>query len=117
MYKISKLIKEKNQFDETEFTNFSHFLYDFFLIKKGLEKESVNTKVEILNKFLSLLNDLLYSYSFEQKKGKLELINLINKLNTQKEIFEFLQSKSNINDIKIAGKHLGKKSQTVFSSR
>ena len=51
------------------------------------------------------------------RKNKLELINFLDKLNTQKELLELAKGQTNITDIRKAAKRLGKKSQSAFKTK
>lgn len=50
------------------------------------------------------------------KEEKLHLIKYISKLKMQQELLEIASGEVNLDDIKIAGKRLGKKSQSAFES-
>jgi len=53
----------------------------------------------------------------DDKELKLQLIKVISKLNMQKELLELAGGKINLDDIEMAGKRLGKKSQSAFEKK
>jgi hypothetical protein len=45
------------------------------------------------------------------------LIDFIDKINHQRELLELITKETNIEDIKKAGKHLARKSQSAFKNK
>ena len=51
------------------------------------------------------------------KQSRLTLIDFIDKLNMQKELLALDKGESTIAEIKLAGRRLGKKSQSAFEKK
>jgi len=53
-------------------------------------------------------------HAHQPRAERLKLINLIDKLNFQRDLLDIARGNVKISDIKAAGKHLGKKAQLSY---
>ena len=117
MTAVEKLEKQNN-IQEQEFDNVMSNVFKSFLIK-GIYKSGtyLDKKEELLNYFTQFLEKYLELQFISSKKDKLDLINFIDKINMQRELLELKKNEIEISQIQIAGRRLGKKSQSAFISR
>lgn len=111
-------IEGLNQINQEEFNNVAKIMLDSFLIREITKDFSIlSKKEELIEIFSSLLEKYLEFEFVDSKESKLYLINFIDKLNMQKELLELSKGKTNIADIKLAAKRLGRKSQSAFKAK
>ena len=104
-----------NFIDENDFTKISAALIESVLFKRAYKKDSVITyKEDMLDSLAALLRKMLVGGSHISKDTKLNLIDLLDKVNTQKELLEIIKSKVSPEDLLIASQRLSKKSQSAF---
>jgi hypothetical protein len=104
-----------NIIDENDLKKISTVLIESVLIKSVYKKESViSYKEDMLESISALLTKILANDTGMSTEAKLNLINLLDKINTQKEILEIIRSKVSAEDLLIASERLGKKSQSAF---
>lgn len=104
-----------NIIDENDKKKISTVLIESVLIKKVYKKESViSYKEDMLDSISTLLTKILANDSGMSTEAKLNLIHLLDKINTQKEVLEMIRSKVSAEDLLIASERLGKKSQSAF---
>jgi len=103
--------KSINAIDENDLTK----IFESFSINRQYKRESlVNYKEDMIDSFMELLNKLLAQQTGLSKEQKLDTINLLDKLKTQKENLELIKSYISPSDVEQAAERLGKKSQSAF---
>ena len=116
MTAIEKL-ERQNNIQEQEFDSIMSNVFQSFLIKKDYKSGTyLGKKEELLSYFTQFLEKYLELQFTNSKKDKLELINFIDKINMQRELLELQRNEIDISQIRIAGRRLGKKSQSAFIS-
>lgn len=116
MTAIEKL-EQQNNIQEEEFDNVMSNVFQSILIRKDYKSEIyLGKKEELLNCFIQFLEKYLELQFINSKKDKLALINFIDKINMHKELLELQRNKIDISQMRIAGKRLGKKTQSAFIS-
>jgi len=95
--------------------NINKVLFDSIYINGIYINESeVNYKENMIDRLAEILNKILVQNAELSDDAKLNIINLLDKLNTQKENLEMIKLKSSIADIQQASERLSKKSQSAF---
>ena len=111
-------LEKQNNIQEEEFDNVMSNVFQSFLVKKFYKSGNyLDKKEELLNYFTQFLEKYLKLQFINSKKDKVDLINFIDKINMQRELVELQRNEIDISQIKIAGKRLGKKSQSAFISK
>jgi hypothetical protein len=104
-----------NAIKEDDLSKINTALFESFYINNISIKESlVDYKEDIIETFSELLKKMLFKNLEMSKESKLNIINFLDKLSTQKENLEMIKSKTSISDIQEASKRLSKKSQSAF---
>jgi|ERR1700733_6914522 hypothetical protein len=104
-----------NIIDEDDLAKMSTALIESVLIKKVYKKESIiSYKEDMLDSIGALLTKILVNDSGMSREAKLNVINLLDKINTQKEVLELIRSRVSAEDLLIASERLSKKSQSAF---
>ncbi|ANI88841.1 hypothetical protein A9P82_05780 [Arachidicoccus ginsenosidimutans] len=113
---IRRFSKE-NIIEEDEFDNAMSNVFHAISINRTYKSEvHIEKKDELLVDLTQLLKKYLTLQLGISKKDKLDFIKLIDKMNLQRELLELQRNELNISQIRIAGKRLGKKAQSAFSS-
>jgi hypothetical protein len=108
----------KNRIDIEEFENISKILYSTVSLNSAtMDITNLDKRKELLIYYSEFLNKLLIANFDYSSKIKLELIDFIDKLNHQRELLELITRETKIEDVKKAGKHLAKKSQSAFKNK
>jgi len=89
-------------------------LESFYINDIYIEESVVNYKEDMIDSFGEVLKKILLQNSKISKDSKFHIINLLDKLNTQKENLEMLKSKTTKSDILLASERLSRKSQSAF---
>lgn len=111
-------IEQKNNIEEQEFGKMSKLLFQSFIITKKYKSFTfLGKKEELINYFTEFLEKFLDLQLVTSKRDKLELINFIDKMNVQKELLELKKNQITPAEIQLAGKRLGKKSQSAFLNK
>jgi len=108
-------IDSLNAVHEEDLTKVSVALFEFLLIKKGtmnrLEIDRTEGMVDATTEFL---RKMLF-HDTELTNGlKLNILNLLDTLKTQKESLELIKTNASIADIQQAAQRLSKKTQSAF---
>jgi hypothetical protein len=104
-----------NVIEEEDLTKISLAIFESLLIKREYKRESVvDYKEDMIKSVSDLLKKMLVQNTGMSKESKLNIIILLDKLNTQREHLEIIKSKISISDIQQASKRLSKKSQSAF---
>jgi hypothetical protein len=107
-----------NIIDEGDLKKISTALIQSVLIKRAYKKGSViSYKEDMLDSLAALLTKILINDSGISREAKLNVIDLLDKINTQKEVLAMLKSKASPEDLLIASKRLSQKSQSAFGSK
>lgn len=110
--------KIENSIEEKDFDSISKLMFHSLYIKRDYKSHNyINKKEELLVYFTEFLEKYLELEIVNNKKQKLEIINLIDKMNLQKELLDLQKGISNLSEIQAAGKHLGSKSQSAFKTK
>ena len=111
-------IKDHNQINDEELHNITQIMLDSFVVNGQYKNESfVSKKETLISSFSNFIEQYLKLHFTGTKERKLQLIKFISKLNMQKELLELASGEINMDDIQMAGKRLGKKSQSVFKNK
>jgi hypothetical protein len=111
-------IKKKNIINEQEFRHMTDLMFNSFLVTKyGANKSFLGKQALLIELFTNLINKYLELQILTDKKGKLEFINFIDKLNLQKELIELEKGITDIKDIKQSAQRLGRKAQSAFKTQ
>jgi hypothetical protein len=90
-------------------------LLDALCIKNIHSNDSVfSYKEDLINTFSELIKKILFQSPDISDDSTLTVINLLQKINMQKEILEMIKSKASAEDLIIASERLSKKSQSAF---
>lgn len=113
---------EKYENDNTlkahDFDEFSKLMFQSFLRKNDYKNnELLKKKEELIASLTQFLEKFLELQFLDSKKDRLNLIDLIDKMNIQKELIELQKNQINLKEIEAAGKSLGKKSQSAFREK
>lgn len=109
-------IKRDIQIDEKNLSDFITYVFHYSEINSSYKSKSViNKKTEIIDLLIPLLEKSLELNENMQRDIKLQIMELLDKVNLRKEVLEFFESKINKSDLEKASKRLGKKSQSTFS--
>lgn len=112
------LLDEVNIIDEDDLTKIGTALIESVLIKRAYKKGSViSYKGDMLDSLGALLTKILMNDTGISRNAKLNVVDLLDKINTQKEILEMIKSKVSPEDLLIASKRLSKKSQSAFEMK
>jgi hypothetical protein len=103
-----------NAIDEGDLAKFSAILWDSLLIKRIYKRESLIGYKEDMVEGVTYLLKKMFLNDALSKESKLHIINLLDKLNTQKEYLELIKSKISNKDIEAASERLSQKSQSAF---
>lgn len=115
---IVEQLERENKIEEHDIDTMSKLLFQSFSVKKNYRKPSTLSKKEdLIVSYTDFLKKYLEGQFLTSKKDKLTLINLIDKMNMQKELLELQRKEIKMNDIINAGKTLGAKSQSSFSTK
>jgi hypothetical protein len=107
-------IEDSNKLGEKQFRAVVDTLFNSFTVHTPDDSEKIHEKKEIMNIYLQLLNKTLASGLIISKEEKLSTIKFVSWLNMQVETYSLISGESNLEDLKKAGKHLGRKSQSAF---
>jgi len=111
-----KEIQSLNQINKDDTNSILEIVYKAISINREYKSDSVvNKKSDFIFDFTELLEGFIDKRFFKDKNEKLDIMNFIDKLNTQKEILEL--QKDNILSLKKASIRLGKKSQSAFDKK
>jgi hypothetical protein len=107
-----------NRIKSSDFKVIGKILFEFLAFEWANRDDNLLQKREELAVDLSqFLNKYLDSEVLKSDKYKLAIIDLIDKLNAQKEIFELAKQGLSESNIKLAAERLANKSQSTFSSK
>ncbi len=112
---ILSTVENLNIIDEDDLTKISNAIIESVLIKRVYKQDSViSYKEDMLDSLAELLKKILFNDTHISKETKLNVICLLDKVNTQKELLEMIRSKVSPEDLLIASQRLSKKSQSAF---
>lgn len=108
-------IDSLNIVQEEDLTKVSTALFELLLIKKGDKRElEIEHSEDMIDATSEFLRKMLYHDAELTNELKLTILNLLDKLKTQKESLELIKAKTSIADIQQASQRLAKKSQSAF---
>ncbi|GAA3976205.1 hypothetical protein [Mucilaginibacter dorajii] len=111
-------IEQINVIEESDLSKISLILFESLSLKRSYKNESVvNYSEYVLDAIADLFKKMLIQDKTMTKESKLNVINLLDKLKTQKENLELIRSDVGVSDIKQASKRLSKKSQSAFEAK
>lgn len=115
MTQIQELELE-SKIHQGEFENITMLMFNSIAVHRTYKSAAVlEKKEELLDELISFFNKYLTMKFTGSLKHKMEIINFIEKLTSQKELIEIQAGRLNMKDIKAAAKHHGKKSQSAVS--
>jgi|GEM_PF-2231312 hypothetical protein len=104
-----------NAIQEDDLSKINLLLFESLYINDIYINDSVvDFKENMIDSFAELLKKMLLQNIEISNDSKLNIINLLDKLNTQKENLEAIKLKTTISDLQQASKRLSKKSQSAF---
>ena len=104
-----------NAIREEDLVKVNSVLYELFQINiDTINRSLADHKESLIESFTELLKKILLQNPEIANESKLNVINLLDKLHTQKEHLENIRSKITASDIHQASKRLSKKSQSAF---
>lgn len=110
--------ENENTLEEQDFDKVSKLMFQSFLIKRNYKSHNfLDKKEELISYFTEFLEKYLELQFLNSKKDKLSLIDFIDKMNMQKELVELKKNETTLEEIEIAGKSLGRKSQSAFKKK
>ena len=111
-------IEQINVIEESDLSKISMALFEFLPIKSSYQDESViNYSEYVIDFIVDLFKRMLNQDTTMTRESKLNIINLLDKLKTQKENLELIRSNVGVSDIQQASKRLSKKSQSAFEAK
>lgn len=109
-------IENLNKINHEDFQIVMESMFESLLIKREYKSlEVLEKKEELLDMFSSFIEKYLEMRFGVSGKNKIQFINLIDKLNLQREALEYSKDKNSYDSLKVAAERLGKKSQSAFS--
>jgi hypothetical protein len=116
---VIEKIEKQNNIEEQEFGQImSKLVFQSFLVNSNNKSHNfLDKKEELIIYFTQFLEKYLDLQFISSKKDKLDLINFIDKMNMQRELLELQRNETDISKIQLAGKRLGKKSQSAFITK
>ncbi len=107
-----------NAIDESDLGKISKVLFESLSLKKTYKDESVVTYNEyVIDVIANLFKKMLVQDATLTPESKLNVIDLLDKLKTQKENLDLIKSDISLADIKQASKRLSKKAQSAFETK
>ncbi len=114
MVKIKDLFQNRNQFDAKEIGEVSKFMFDAFFFKNENWHQSIETRIAMMNGYIEVLRQLLYSDLIQEDGQKLILVDAMDKLVAQRELFEAaLKDDDAINNLVLTAESFGKKTMNT----
>jgi len=111
-------LKDDNHISDEELHEITKFILNSFIVRGQYKNEAYVAKKEsLISSFTEFIEQYLALHFTGTRERKLQLIKFISKLNMQKELLELASGATNLDDIKKAGKRLGKKSQSAFEGK
>lgn len=86
-----------------------------FNVPNNISSTRLSFKYDLVQDYIGIVQKMLSSGFVRSNEKKIQLIDFIDRLNTQSEVIEFLQSDKSKADLKKAAKRLGDKAQSSFS--
>ena len=90
MSDIRYLIEQGNDFSKSEISSISEQLFEVFYLDMDKMNKSFESRNQLLKKFIEILTAALYSDLLADKKKKVEIVKMINKLKIQQELLDLL---------------------------
>ncbi|MEK7255135.1 MAG: hypothetical protein AAB316_10350 [Bacteroidota bacterium] len=84
--------KDFQQFSKAEIELASKFMYDAFTFQSESRQKSLEARIAMLKGYIEVLRQLLYSDLIQTDAQKLTLVEMLDKLIAQKELFELANS-------------------------
>lgn len=110
--------ENENALKAHDFDAFSKLMFQSFLINRNsTDNEILNKKEELISSLTTFLEKFLELKFADSKQDTLKLIDLIDKMNIQKELVELQKNQINLTEIEAAAQSLGKKSQSAFKGK
>jgi|GEM_PF-6950595 len=110
MVKIKDLFQNRNQFDAKEIGEVSKFMFDAFFFKNENWQQSIETRIAMMNGYIEVMRQLLYSDLIQEDGQKLILVDAMDKLVAQRELFEeALRDKDTATNLVTIADNFGKK--------
>jgi hypothetical protein len=104
-----------NAIEENDLTKISSVLFESLSIKRVYKKESVvEYKKDMVDGLIDLLKKMLFHGANIPQESKLNIVNLLDKLKTQKEYLDTMKSNISNSDTEKASERLSKKVQSAF---
>jgi hypothetical protein len=112
-------ITQVNKIKYSDFKLAMKILFQSFTVQAESHAEALHleTKEQFVMDFQVLMEKYLQSPYASSKKYKLAIIDFIDQLNSQREVLELMKSGMTLDDMKLAAKRIGDKSQSTFSSK
>jgi len=107
-----------NAIEESDSNKISIVLFEWLSLKQSYKNESlVNYSEYVIDTLADLFKKMLVQDTAMTKEAKLNVVDLLDKLKTQKENLDFIKSNIAVSDIQQASKRLSKKAQSAFETK
>ncbi len=111
-------LEQKNKIEEQDFDKVSKLVFQSFTLNnKRKSLSNLHKKEDLIDSYTHFLKQYLELEFLSSKDDKLELINFIDKMNTQKELLALMRDETSLEKIKADANRLGNKSQSAFSTK
>jgi hypothetical protein len=112
MVKVKELFQNRNQFDANEIGHIAQFIHDAFYFKNDDWELSLETRISMLKGYIEVLRQLLFSDLLQNDSKKLMVVDFMDKLTNQKELFEnALMSKDELEKLSEIADQFSKKTK------
>jgi hypothetical protein len=107
-----------NAIEESDSNKISIVLFEWLSLKQSYKNESLVSNSEyVIDTLANLFKKMLVQDIAMTKEAKLNVIDLLDKLKTQKENLDLIKSNIVVSDIKQASGRLSKKAQSAFETK
>jgi len=113
---VSHEVEEKSSLEQNDLTSLNAIILDQ-LGRKPNSTVQARKSEKLLDYFTNLIAFLLDSQFARKKEQTLYLIDLLDKLNTQRDLLEIKRDNMKISDLRAVSKRLGKKSQSGLETK
>ncbi|MBK8565075.1 MAG: hypothetical protein IPN76_17495 [Saprospiraceae bacterium] len=112
MVKVKDIFQNRNQFDAKEIGEVSNFMFEAFYFDDSNWQQSLDTRIAMLKGYIEVLRQLLYSDLVQSDSKKLMLVDALDKLVAQQELFEVaFKNEAEIKNLTKTAERFGKKTQ------
>ena len=115
MVKGKELFQRRNQFSQTEIEEVSRFMFDAFTFQSENWQQSLEVRIAMLKGYIEVMRQLLFSDLVQHDAQKVVILDVLDKLIAQKELFELaLADKETVKNLTAAAGQFQKKTQAAI---